>query len=101
MDQKKYGFCYINFKVESKYSEDFIPKLMKLESIFDINVNKNNLSITSTNIENNMKIIEKVHKISKNFNTNLSLTNIIEPSLESLFLDMTGRNLRDYEEVNP
>ncbi|MCK4797604.1 MAG: hypothetical protein KAT05_09495, partial [Spirochaetes bacterium] len=92
---QKYGFYSINFKIASKYPKVFVESLLRVQSVFDISIIDDNLMIISESKKNNMEIIEKIKNISKKNNVNLSLTNVIEPNLESLFLDITGRNLRD------
>ncbi len=75
---------------------------MTQRSIIDVKVVKDNLIIKTDNSMDNIKVIEEINKFSKKFKIKLSLINIIIPSLESLFLDLTGKKLRDSieEEIN-
>ncbi len=89
-----YGFNHMTFKADTKYSIEFLNALKEIGSVFDITFKNKNLFILSLN-KNNIKTIDDINKLSKKFKTDLSLINISEPNLESLFLDITGRNLRD------
>lgn len=99
---KKYGRCQLIFKIESKLSNQFISKFNNNKSIYDIKIIKSRLIIDSVNSEDNLKIIEEVNSISKKLKVKLSLINVVTPNLESLFLDLTGKKLRDSieEEIN-
>ena len=55
------------------------------------------LSVHSEDESSNLSIIEGVQRVAAAHEVELSLRCIVEPSLESLFLDVTGRRLRDAE----
>ncbi len=98
----RYGAYQLLFKVKSKITNNFISQLLTQRSIIDVKVVKDNLIIKTDNSMDNIKVIEEINKFSKKFKIKLSLINIIIPSLESLFLDLTGKKLRDSieEEIN-
>ena len=92
---EKYGRASINFNTGVKCPDAFIQKLLNMNDVIDAKVSKNNLSIIISNVKDNIKLIEGIDKISKKDKVKLSLKDISSPNLETLFLDMTGRNLRD------
>lgn len=98
----KYGTYQLLFKTKSKIANNFISHLLAQKSIIDVKIVKDNLIIKTDNSMDNIKIIEDIDKYSKKFKVKLSLINIITPSLESLFLDLTGKKLRDSieEDIN-
>ena len=94
----KYGTCQLIFKTNKKELNNvnkFISNLIRSKLIYDANMVNNKLIIKSIDLKDNLKIVEEVNNISKKFKINISLINIITPNLESLFLDFTGKKLRD------
>ena len=95
---EKYGTCQLVFKVDKmdlKTLKLFIAKVIGNRSVCDASMIKNKMIIKSFNLKDNLKIIEEVNNISKKFKIKLSLINVINPNLESLFLELTGKKLRD------
>ena len=94
----KYGICQFIFKVgkiDSKNTNLLKIKLKENKSINDVDIIKNRLIIKSINSLDNLKFIEEVNSISKKFKIKLFFINIITPNLEGLFLELTGKKLRD------
>lgn len=92
---KNYGLVKISYSFTGKLNEKFISKLKKDNDFVDIQESNNILSLFCYNSLNRLSLIEKIEKITKKDDIELSLLNIEEPTLESLFLEITGRNLRD------
>jgi len=97
----KYGFSRIIFNLESKVGKDYLTKLLNIDSVIDVSVNKNSMHLITSNQKRNIEIIEEVHRISNENKIKLNLFQIINPNLETLFLDLTGRYLRDSTEEEP
>lgn len=95
---KNYGFYKIIFNSSSIYKNDFINTILALKNIFDVEIKEQNLLITLVNSKNNIESIEEISNIAKKHQIDLSLSKITEPDLESLFLDITGKSLRDSTE---
>jgi ABC-2 type transport system ATP-binding protein len=95
---EKYGSSQIIFKINRKDSKNmnlFKFKLIENKLIYDVEVLKNKIIIKSINAKDNLKLIEDINSLSKKFKIDLSLMNVITPNLENLFLDLTGKTLRD------
>ncbi|MBN2544816.1 MAG: ABC transporter ATP-binding protein, partial [Spirochaetes bacterium] len=92
---KKYGVIHITYKLEKRVKKDFINQLYKLKSIVDVKENNKELIIISSCCNENIELIDNIRKVSKKNNFKMSLINIIEPTIENIFLEITGRSLRD------
>ena len=92
---EQYGRVSINFNAGTKCTKTFIEKILNIDNVIDVKLNKNNLAIAASNVRDNIKFIEEIDRISKKDKIKLTLKDITSPNLETLFLDMTGRNLRD------
>jgi ABC-2 type transport system ATP-binding protein len=95
---KNQGKHKIIFELNSKYNEDFINTIKSIEEISNISVNENQLIISSANSTNNLAIAEMIDQTAKKKKVEVLLVKIEEPDLENLFLDLTGRKLRDNDE---
>jgi len=92
---KEYGFNRINFTTNSKISQKLINELMKHNEIYNVELCENSLTVSSIFSQDNIGLIYKINDICKKMKVKLNLTTIDTPTLESLFLDITGRHLRD------
>lgn len=92
---EQYGRVSINFNAGTKCTKAFTEKILNIDNVIDVKLNKNNLAIAASNVRDNIKFIEEIDKVSKKDKIKLTLKDITSPNLETLFLDMTGRNLRD------
>jgi ABC-2 type transport system ATP-binding protein len=95
---KKYGFNKIRYKINSRYNNRYYDELLKYKKISDFKITENELELSVFNKEDLFKVIEKIEEISKKNKVKISLLNMTEPNLESLFLDITGKHLRDIVE---
>jgi hypothetical protein len=67
-----------------------------MKNITGVDVEKEKLIVyLFTGAESNLYISQKIVEEARITGNEFILKSIIEPSLESLFLDITGRNLRD------
>ena len=94
----EHGFYRIVFNLDGDADKQFLNEVGKIEGVLNVSIKENTLTIISNKKENNLIIPEQVDAISKKMGIKLYLSKIFEPNLESLFLDITGRSLRDTNE---
>ncbi len=98
---RKYGLYAIKFRFESNAdNSSFVKKINQLDGIDDFTVNGTDLSIVVKRGFENIAVIDSVRDLAVKEKIHLTLVKIIEPDLESVFLDITGRALRDGTEDN-
>ncbi|MCP4610687.1 MAG: ATP-binding cassette domain-containing protein [Planctomycetes bacterium] len=91
---KKYGYFRISFDV-TNYQEEMEAYIKSINGVKDVEVIDNVLIVSTNSKKGELEILEKIKKIAKENEVSLSLRNINEPNLETLFLDLTGRHLID------
>lgn len=98
---RKYGLYSIKFRFESNAdNSSFVKKINQLDGIDDFTVNGAELSIVVKRGFENIAVIDSMRDLAVKEKIHLTLVKIIEPDLESVFLDITGRALRDGTEDN-
>ena len=98
---RKYGLYAIKFRFESNAdNSSFVKKINQLDGIDDFTVNGAELSIVVKRDFENIAVIDSMRDLAVKEKIHLTLVKIIEPDLESVFLDITGRALRDGTEDN-
>lgn len=98
----RYGLGRLVFKTRSEIPSEFIRKLSDMEYVFEVEVIDDRLTISTIyRGVKNINIIEEITRQAAKHKIDLSLTNFYEPTLESLFLDITGRSFRDYDTDSP
>jgi ABC-2 type transport system ATP-binding protein len=73
-------------------SQPTIDNIKKLKTIGEISIENDRISILSQKAEN---ILADILQIIKESNTKIISIDVIKPSLETVFLHLTGRALRD------
>ena len=92
---RKYGVYTIKFELKNRSPKDFVLQLSSIKSILEVDIKDGFLFVLFENKIGIIEIIEQIKKVANKFKLKISLINIVEPSLEGLFLDITGRSLRD------
>jgi ABC-2 type transport system ATP-binding protein len=95
---KKNGLYKIHFSLVSGDLTKIDEDLKKFPNISSIHTNENIVTFSVDWSSNKIETIEMINKQALKNNISLSLLKIEEPNLENLFLDLTGRMLRDSSE---
>jgi len=97
----KYGISKLIFEVKNgNFTQEFLQTIRKMKNITGVDVEKEKLTVyLFSGAESNLYISQKIVEEARITGNEIILKSIIEPSLESLFLDITGRNLRDEYEL--
>lgn len=96
---ENYGLFRVDFSIGAT-SNEFIEKISSLDYVLDSGIRDDALSLYTKNSDLALNLVEQVKIIAKKNNVKITFKNIFEPTLESLFLDITGRSLRDSPEQN-
>ena len=78
--------------IVSKVTEDIIEKVNAIEAVDKVLVEENKLKVTVKEADT---IISKIISILDSSGCKINSVNIEQPNLESVFLHLTGRDLRD------
>ncbi len=92
---ESYGLYKIDVALGS-YEKGFLKRLMKGDNILDVLKTDQGLSIVAKSDNGGLGLIDKIKELAQGHGVSISLKSIREPNLESLFLDITGRHLRDH-----
>ncbi|MGV3489008.1 MAG: ABC transporter ATP-binding protein [Tuberibacillus sp.] len=76
----------------NKINEDFLNRLKALDLVANVKAEDNKMDIFVNDPDS---ALSQVVAMAAEYNVQLQSINIIEPNLESLFLQLTGRTLRD------
>ncbi|MCP4199706.1 MAG: ATP-binding cassette domain-containing protein [Proteobacteria bacterium] len=90
-----YGLYRIDIALAS-YEEGFLEGLMKDDGVLNVLKTDHGITIVAKSDNGGLDVIDNIKEMAKKHGVQMSLKNIREPNLESLFLDITGRNLRDH-----
>jgi ABC-2 type transport system ATP-binding protein len=90
-----YGLYRIDIAM-ALYEEGFLVGLMKADSILNVLKTDHGITIVAKSDNGGLDVIDNIKQMAHNHGVHMSLKSIKEPNLESLFLDITGRNLRDH-----
>jgi ABC-2 type transport system ATP-binding protein len=93
----RYGLYRLDFTAPS-CPDRFTKALAQLDGVADVTCGGDGLSVYAKNAQGKMAILDTIHELAERHGVALSLQNLIEPNLESLFLDLTGKRLRDAEQ---
>jgi len=91
---ERYGLYRIEFHLR-KTSDELVALVAKLESVAAAGMEDHILSVLTRTNTRNKEIIEEVYEAAEQLRVELTLRRIVEPNLESLFLDVTGKSLKD------
>jgi ABC-2 type transport system ATP-binding protein len=83
------------FGHDTKPGEEILSDMKNMPGVSDITSSDTGLSVSVSNTADNMEIIKRITSLALRGNVNLAIIKIEEPNLENLFLDLTGRTLRD------
>lgn len=97
---RHFGFNKIYFFAVVNAQEVLDGICSEFDEIYDVEYDKmkNLVVFIMKDAENTMLFIDSFNNYNRKNNLNFRLIKIEEPTLESLFLDLTGRTLRDYSE---
>ncbi len=91
---KEHGVNRIHF--ETDHMEDqVLNAIAGISGVRDAKLEAGLLSTTLTGTRDSMEVIDEIKKLANEKQLILSLKSVEEPDLETLFLDLTGRRLRD------
>jgi ABC-2 type transport system ATP-binding protein len=90
----QYGLTKIDIDVNSP-DVRFLRHLMKIENVIDVTRENGGVTVVGRISDGSLDMVEEIKKVARSHRVSLSLRSIRQPNLESLFLDITGRNLRD------
>ena len=94
-----FGLGRLVFKTGAAIPGSFVKALAALAPVHNTDQSPERLTInTAGDAAQNVKIIEDILKVAAQHGVDMSLINIVEPTLESLFLDITGRDFRDSQD---
>ena len=91
---ERFGLFTIEFHVDRE-SDELREAVSGLESVVSAAMDGHTLSVLTRTDTRNKELIEEVFDIACRAKLELSLRRILEPNLESLFLDVTGKSLKD------
>jgi ABC-2 type transport system ATP-binding protein len=69
--------------------------LVDLDSVVECSLGERVLSVAIESGEDAMAVARRITALGEELGVALSLSSVVEPSLETLFLEITGRSLRD------
>jgi ABC-type multidrug transport system ATPase subunit len=75
----------------------FLDAVRELAAVWEAAVRARVLTVTAGEGADAMRLIEELQSLATRHAVRLSLRRVEEPSLESVFLDLTGRTIRDTE----
>jgi ABC-2 type transport system ATP-binding protein len=90
------GTFRLEFQLETP-SAGFVETLRGLELAAGVGLSDGVLSITARDGAAAMRLLEQLPALARTAGVRLALRRVAEPSLESVFLDLTGRSIRDTE----
>jgi ABC-2 type transport system ATP-binding protein len=90
-----YGLYKIDLALGS-YEKDFLKSVMKGDHILDVLKTDNGLTVVAKSDNGGLGVVDKIKQMAQSHGVSMALKSIREPNLESLFLDITGRGLRDH-----
>jgi linearmycin/streptolysin S transport system ATP-binding protein len=96
---EQFGYCDIEYQLDGNPTV-FVQELEKIELIAKTQVEKKSLHVSVKGESDKLQALDIISNTAKSCKLNLVLKNVMEPNLESLFLDITGRKLRDGGEEN-
>jgi hypothetical protein len=76
--------------------DGFLKELMKTDSILNVLKTDHGIVIVAKSDNGGLDVIDNIKQLANSHSVHIFLKSIKEPNLESLFLDITGRNLRDH-----
>lgn len=91
-----YGLTRIRYTILDELPISLIQEIQSIPSIMAINQINNIVTISVKSTIAKREIIDKIDNIAKKHSIKIKLNNIESASLETLFLDITGKDLRDY-----
>ncbi|NOZ01932.1 MAG: ABC transporter ATP-binding protein [Deltaproteobacteria bacterium] len=91
---RRYGHFRMEFKADD-CPASFAGAIESLEPVISAFVSGRVLAVITGTDHGRMELIEEIGRMSREAGVTLSLRRILEPDLEGLFLDITGRSLKD------
>jgi ABC-2 type transport system ATP-binding protein len=94
----RFGLGRVEFKTKSAAPVSFIRKLGALDQVYLAQTDDQKSRITVSTLsggKKNFAVIEEIFRLAASEGVDLALAGFFEPTLESLFLDITGRSIRD------
>lgn len=96
---KDYGLYRADFSISAKVTLAQ-EKINLLDGVVDVSISDEVLSVFAKDSNTILALVEKISNIAEQHDIDVTFKNIFEPTLESLFLDITGRSLRDSPQEN-
>jgi len=90
------GTFRLEFQLETP-AAGFVEALRGLESVAGVSLSEQLLSVTARDGAGAMQLLEQLPALARSAGARVALRRVAEPSLESVFLDLTGRSIRDME----
>ncbi len=92
---KKYGLFRMAFHCQGGNQKPLIREIKGFDHVESASVEDEVLRVLTSAGQESTETIKRIEEASKRHQVTLSLKRVVEPSLESLFLDITGREIRD------
>ena len=92
-----YGLVRIDFTCDADddQADELVAELWNLDFVVDCRCVGGQLSVAIENDQEAMAAAQRFVEVGRQVGVALSLAAVMEPSLESLFLEITGKSLRD------
>ena len=94
---KRYGLFRMAFHCLGGDPKPLIGEVKGFDHVESAAVEEGVLRVLASAGQKSTETIARIEEASKRHGVTLSLKRVVEPSLESLFLDITGREIRDRE----
>ncbi len=90
-----YGLTRMDFVTDGTTGLELEKEMMAIGPVKDVVANDGTISVFGSRIENTVELLNAIKTTAMRRGVKISLQSVREPSLESVFLDITGKNLRD------
>lgn len=90
-----YGLTRMDFTTDDPTGLELEKELMAIGPVKDVVANDGAISVFGSRNENTVELLNAIRATAMRRGVKISLQSVREPSLESVFLDITGKNLRD------
>jgi len=91
---REHGLFRIEFKV-GELEGGFVERVTGMDRVFSASVSGGVFSVLTRTDQERMGLIEEIGRMAEEAGATLTLRRMLDPDLESLFLDITGRRLKD------
>jgi ABC-2 type transport system ATP-binding protein len=90
----QYGSCRVDFEID-RFPPELGRELCALEPVCEASEQDGLLSIVARDAPDAMRVLELARELGRKHDVTLSLRTVAQASLENVFLQLTGRSMRD------